>query len=137
MTISAQPLRLIPCDGTEDLKPPVLRAFPDRKGSHQEEPLAGGVCDREPHRRSWNPLFRLIDVGFSGTEGLVLAEHPSRAEWDAENDGVLQVYLLDLKRHEGDPATRAQAIIEEYATAIGRRKDHFACGLIAWAGKVN
>ena len=62
----------------------------------------------------WNPLFRLIDVGFSGTEGMVLADHPRRTVWEAENDGVLQVYLLDLKRHEGDPATRAQAIIEEY-----------------------
>jgi hypothetical protein len=62
----------------------------------------------------WNPLFRLIDVGFSGTDGMVLAEHPLRAAWEAENDGVLQVYLLDLKRHEGDPAARAQAIIEEY-----------------------
>jgi hypothetical protein len=61
----------------------------------------------------WNPLFRLIDVEFSGSEGLVLAEHPRCAEWEAENDGVLQVYLLDLKRNEGDPRTRAQAIIEE------------------------
>jgi hypothetical protein len=62
----------------------------------------------------WNPLFRLIDVGFSGTEGIVLADHPRRSQWEAENDGVLQVYLLDLKRHEGDPTARAQAIIEEY-----------------------
>ena len=61
----------------------------------------------------WNPLFRLIDVGFSGTEGIVLADHPRRAGWEAENDGVLQVYLLDLKRHDGDPTTRAQAIIKE------------------------
>ena len=28
--------------------------------------------------------------------------------------GYSQVYLLDLKRHEGDPTTRAQAIIDEY-----------------------
>jgi hypothetical protein len=62
----------------------------------------------------WNPLFRLIDVGFTGSEGMVLADHPRRSEWEAQNDGVLQVYLLDLKRHEGDPATRAQAIIDEY-----------------------
>jgi hypothetical protein len=62
----------------------------------------------------WNPLFRLIDVGFSGGDGMVLADHPCRVEWERENDGVLQVYLLDLKRHEGDPVARAQAIIEEY-----------------------
>ena len=62
----------------------------------------------------WNPLYRLIDVGFSGSDGMVLADHPCRVEWEGENDGVLQVYLLDLKRREGDPAVRAQAIIEEY-----------------------
>jgi hypothetical protein len=62
----------------------------------------------------WNPLFRLIDVGFSGTEGMVLADHQHRSVWEAENDGVLQVYLLDLKRREGDPTARAQAIIDEY-----------------------
>jgi hypothetical protein len=61
----------------------------------------------------WNPQFRLIDVGFSGPNGMVLADHPRCAEWEAENDGALQVYLLDLKRHEGDPAARAQAIIAE------------------------
>src|SRR5438876_282897 len=62
----------------------------------------------------WNPQFRLIDVDFSGTEGIVLADHPRRTEWEVENDGALQVYLLDLKRHEGDPTARAQAIIKEY-----------------------
>jgi hypothetical protein len=62
----------------------------------------------------WNPMFRLIDIGFSGTEGMVLADHPRRSEWEVENDGVLQVYLLDLKRHEGDPVARAQAIMAEY-----------------------
>ena len=63
---------------------------------------------------AWNPIFRLLDVGFSGTDGMVLAEHSGVAAWEAENDGVLQVYLLDLKRKDGDPAARAQAIIEEY-----------------------
>jgi hypothetical protein len=62
----------------------------------------------------WNPTFRMIDIGFSGTEGMVLADHTRRSEWEAENDGALQVYLLDLKRHEGDPVARAQAIIAEY-----------------------
>lgn len=62
----------------------------------------------------WNPNFRLLDVGYSGTDGMALSEHPQVAHWQAENDGELQVYLLDLKRRDGDPQTRAQAIIEEY-----------------------
>ena len=61
----------------------------------------------------WNPSFRLLDVDYSGTEGMALSQHPRASRWQAENDGELQVYLLDLKRHDGDPATRAQTIIEE------------------------
>lgn len=62
----------------------------------------------------WNPGFRLLDVGYSGTEGMILSAHPKVGQWQAENDGELQVYLLDLKRHDGDPKTRAEAIVEEY-----------------------
>src|SRR5262249_27233952 len=77
----------------------------------------------------WNPTFRLIDIGFSGAEGMVLADHPRRSQWEAENDGALQVYLLDLKRHEGDPAERAHAIIEEF-----RQRFDSPRGFISLAG---
>jgi hypothetical protein len=76
----------------------------------------------------WNPIFRLLDIGFSGSDGMVLAENPGVSAWEAENDGVLQVYLLDLKRKDGDPAARAQAIIEEY-----RERYHPPKGLISLA----
>lgn len=62
----------------------------------------------------WNPGFRLLDVGYSGIDGMTLSAHPNVSQWQADNDGELQVYLLDLKRRDGDPETRAQAIIEEY-----------------------
>ena len=62
----------------------------------------------------WNPSFRLLDVGYSGTEGMTLSGHPKVSQWQAENEGELQVYLLDLKRHDGEPAMRAHAIIEEF-----------------------
>jgi len=61
---------------------------------------------------SWNPTFRLIDIGFSGADGITLAQHPPRAAWVAENDGLLQVYLLEIEAHEGDVGSRAAAIIE-------------------------
>lgn len=63
---------------------------------------------------SWNPIFRLLDVGYSGDEGMILSDHPKVGQWEAENDGALQVYLLDLKRKDGDPAERAKAIIDEF-----------------------
>jgi hypothetical protein len=105
---------VISADGTEDIGAPVYGPSPiDKvviKSNHPPAVFAIVSRTGEP----WNPQFRLIDVGFSGTDGMVLADHARRAEWAAENDGALQVYLLDLKRHEGDPAARAQAIIEEY-----------------------
>lgn len=77
----------------------------------------------------WNPVFRLVDVGYSGADGIVLAEHPDAAKWQAENDGVLQIYLLDLKRKDGDPATRAQEIIAEFRQRFEPPK-----GIISLAG---
>ncbi len=77
----------------------------------------------------WNPIFRLLDVGYSGAEGMILSGHPKVGQWEAENDGELQVYLLDLKRQEGDPAERATAIIEEYRQSYQPPK-----GFISLAG---
>ncbi len=62
----------------------------------------------------WNPVFRLLDVGFSGSDGMILSQHPGVTQWEADNDGILQVYVLDLKRQDGDPAARAGAIIKEF-----------------------
>lgn len=62
----------------------------------------------------WNPNFRLLDIGYSGSDGMVLSQHANVGRWQAENDGVLQIYLLDLKRQDGDPAERAAALIAEY-----------------------
>jgi hypothetical protein len=67
-------------------------------------------------------------VDYSGTEGMTLSDHPKVSQWQIENNGELQVYLLDLKRHDGDPATRANAIIEEY-----RRRYHPPKGFISLA----
>lgn len=61
----------------------------------------------------WNPNFRLLDIGYSGSDGMVLAEHEKVSQWDAENDGTLQVYILDLRPRDGDPTARANAIIDE------------------------
>jgi hypothetical protein len=77
---------------------------------------------------SWNPTFRLLDVGYSGTEGMVLSENPNVKQWELDNDGELQVYLIDLKRKDGDPAERAQAIIDEY-----RERYHPPKGFISLA----
>ena len=76
----------------------------------------------------WNPIFRLLDVVYSGAEGMKLSDHPKVNHWEAENDGVLQVYLLDLKRQDGDPDARAGTIIDEY-----RQKYHPPKGIISLA----
>lgn len=61
----------------------------------------------------WNPLFRLLDIDFSGTQGMVLADDPRRQQWERENDGLLQVYLLDLKRRDGEISEQAKTVIAE------------------------
>jgi hypothetical protein len=89
---------------------------------------AGRVPQNGPRVGTGIPLFRLIDVGFSGTEGMVLADHPRRSVWEAENDGVLQVYLLDLKRPRAARRRGRKAIIEEY-----RRRYQPPAGFISLA----
>ncbi len=61
----------------------------------------------------WNPTFRLLDVGFSGSEGMVAAEHPRLHQWLEENDGSLQIYLYEMDSKTGDSVARAARIIDE------------------------
>jgi len=87
----------------------------------------------------WNPSFRLFDFGLQRNEGLTLVEHPKASHWQAENDGELQVYLLNLKRRDGDSELRAQVIIEEcharyqppkrYVSLAERVASHIPLGL--------
>lgn len=50
----------------------------------------------------WLPTFHLVDVMASPDEGIVVAEHPRRPQWQAAREGELQVYLLDVPKSEGD-----------------------------------
>jgi hypothetical protein len=61
----------------------------------------------------WNPTFRLLDVGFSGPDGMVATEHPQLSRWREANDGALQIYLYDLESKSSDVAARATAIVDE------------------------
>jgi hypothetical protein len=54
----------------------------------------------------WLPTFRLVDIDHSGDDGVVVAQHPRRRDWDAANDGELQAYLLDVPRKQGDAQHR-------------------------------
>lgn len=57
------------------------------------------VCrDGEP----WDPIFRLIDVGYSDAQGIQFASHPDRATWQAAcGGGSLGVYLFDAAPQDG------------------------------------
>jgi hypothetical protein len=56
--------------------------------------------------QSWAPAFRVIDIGASPDEGIDLAKHPSRLQWQAATGEVLGVYLLYLPRSEHSQADR-------------------------------
>jgi len=79
-----------------------------RKNQH---PAVFAVVSRsgEP----WNPAFRLLDVGFSGPDGMIAAEHPHLSRWREANDGALQIYLFDLQAKSSDAAASASAIVDD------------------------
>lgn len=64
----------------------------------------------------WNPIFRLLDVGFSGADGMVAREHHRRPEWEANCDGALQIYLLDMQSKASVSAAIADAIITDLSS---------------------
>jgi hypothetical protein len=65
----------------------------------------------------WLPTFRLIDIGASGDDGIVLAQHPRRAAWTADPNGELQAYLLDVPRKQVD-AEHRRRLAEEIRAAL-------------------
>jgi hypothetical protein len=67
----------------------------------------------------WNPAFRLIDIGASSPEGLVLAAHPHRALWDRENNGELEVYLYDTPASDGFTPEKRQNVVENVRAKVG------------------
>jgi hypothetical protein len=67
--------------------------------------------------QSWAPAFRVINIGASPDEGIDLAKHPSRPDWQAAPGEVLGVYLLYLPRSEHSQADRerlAQELLALY-----------------------
>jgi hypothetical protein len=67
--------------------------------------------------QSWAPAFRVIDIGASPDEGIDLAKHPARPEWQVATDEVMGAYLLYLPRSEYSQADRerlAQQLLALY-----------------------
>jgi len=56
--------------------------------------------------KPWDPVFRLIDVGYSPASGLVFSEHPDHARWGTLSTGTLGVYLLDVAGDTPDASHR-------------------------------
>jgi hypothetical protein len=65
----------------------------------------------------WLPTFRLVDIDHSPDDGVVVAQHQRRSDWERANDGVLQVYLLDVPKREGGESRR-RALAEEIRAAL-------------------
>jgi len=50
--------------------------------------------------QSWAPVFRVMDIGASPDEGIDLAKHPSRPQWQPAAGEAVGAYLLYLPRSE-------------------------------------
>jgi hypothetical protein len=63
--------------------------------------------------QSWDPQFRMIDLGDTGGAAVVFAEHPDLARWQAAAQGQLSIYFYVPDPDDGDPAAQRRALIEE------------------------
>jgi hypothetical protein len=45
---------------------------------------------------AWDPVFELLDLGKTGKEGVVFAEHPRAAAWRGADGAPADIYLLDI-----------------------------------------
>jgi len=66
----------------------------------------------------WNPQFRLVAVGETGTNGMVFADHPDRAQWAGQSDGRAVVYLCPVGEKHGGASRRrdiVRNILDQYA----------------------
>jgi hypothetical protein len=67
--------------------------------------------------QSWSPTFRVIHIGASPDEGIDLAKHPSRPDWQAAAGETIGAYLLYLPRSEHSQADRerlSQELLARY-----------------------
>lgn len=64
----------------------------------------------------WDPTFRLLDVGETGENGIVFAEHERLAQWEADNDGELCVYLLQRESNDRFDLEARESLVEDLRT---------------------
>jgi hypothetical protein len=53
---------------------------------------------------AWDPVFRLLDLGRTGSKGVVFAEHPRAAGWRGPDGVSGSIYLLDTATQPGAAA---------------------------------
>jgi hypothetical protein len=63
--------------------------------------------------QSWNPTFRVIDVGETAGADLSFAEHPRLSDWEKTKDGELGIYILSLRKDEPRSDADRAAMVED------------------------
>lgn len=74
------------------------------------EPVVFAVVEKIG--QSWDPRFRLIDIGDTAGAAVSFAEHPERARWEAGATGKLALYYHAPDAESGDAAGRRRALVE-------------------------
>lgn len=65
----------------------------------------------------WDPRFRLIAVGETGSKGMAFAEHPDRESWNRDSGNQVTIYLFSVSETEGGAARRrgiVSNILDQY-----------------------
>ena len=61
----------------------------------------------------WDPLFRVLEIGASGQDGITFSNHARRGEWTARARGQICVYLMSLEGPEWQDVAARQSLAEQ------------------------
>lgn len=58
----------------------------------------------------WDPQFRLIAVGETGSKGMIFAEHPDRERWNRDSGNRATIYLFSVSETDGGATLRRDIV---------------------------
>jgi hypothetical protein len=84
-----------------------------RRGANKPETVFAVVQKAGP---SFAPSFHLLDLGRTGAQGVVFAEHPHAPSWRAAEGAPAGIYLLDTTTQSEAAADLGKVVVEILAT---------------------
>lgn len=74
------------------------------------EPAVFAIISKEGE--PWNPMFRVLELGETGDDGVVFRDHAAHDHWLETSAGRAAVYLYTMPRRDGLVAADRLKVIE-------------------------